>query len=443
MGAYIFGRETGAWTNLDTSYGQNTKKILSMLQQYIKRCFTHPGDATVSCLCSIYRKYWKFFARTTEEIFLTVSTLPAQYLCSTISIPAKHQSLLDSRAMPPKNSSRKAYPTIGRATSEALSQISSSPVHDASDRDSTDELTLGVDTAMIRKTVISIEDDTYSDEADDFEHDDDVEATQQIIEELNAEAIAEQRAANFDNALSEGLDDTHINVLSEDSRPSYLQVCQQMQDEMFPSQTHLKKLMGVWELDILHREHECYNIHLFTDLRPSKLYERRYPTLVYGYGTVRVRTLCDKASTVWRWLTLENVKYVCAPQVTNHRLGLGALPIAAHYHLPVPWGMGTETSDNVGDGFLSISSGVGCALGRLDQGGRKVWALRTYDETVEDMPGDKKEDTEHDEQEESVRRRWFGWGEGRTGGGIVTGKRGREENEEVSPSLDLPTRMLD
>lgn len=160
---------------------------------------------------------------------------------------------------------------------------------------------------------------------------------------------------------------------------SYLQECKDMHDELFPNQKQQKNEMGTWELDLLHQEHECYNIYLFNTLRPSAEHERQYPSQIFGYGQVSIRVLDDKDSTQWNELVLEDVKYVVPardinPNTATHRVGRWALPEGTHLHLP------KGRQGQCGDGFLSIADDDGCALGRLNQGGRQIWALRTYNE---------------------------------------------------------------
>lgn len=132
--------------------------------------------------------------------------------------------------------------------------------------------------------------------------------------------------------------------------------------------------MGIWELDLHHDSHECYNTFLFTTRRPAPEYEQQYRSGVFGRGTIEVRAVYLKASTSWETFTLENVRHTqAAPQENNHRIGIRGLPFGANAHLLRPMTIG-----DAGDGFMSISRDSGCAVGRINQGSRKIWALRTY-----------------------------------------------------------------
>lgn len=191
---------------------------------------------------------------------------------------------------------------------------------------------------------------------------------QKIIDAIAKEADQEEQI----DELSGVMETTSVsNTNVEDN--AYLRDCRRLQDQQF-KQKHLRNRLGKWELDLLHKEHECYNAWLFKTLRPSSLEERMAAAPIYGYGTVQLRVICDKDSSQWKLLTLDNVKFILARQDTNHRVGLGALPDTTHLHLPEPTIFGDQ-----GDGFLSIATNVGCALGRVDQGGRKIWMLRTFD----------------------------------------------------------------
>lgn len=156
----------------------------------------------------------------------------------------------------------------------------------------------------------------------------------------------------------------------------WLRSCCDKQVMLYGQLEHAEEKMGIWELDLLHDEHECYNAFLFSTLRPSSIQEQNSPARVFGYGTVELRVRYDKASTTWKPMTLHNVRYVqAAPRENNHRVGLGALPELTNLHLPEPTALGDQ-----GDGFLSIDNEVGCALGRINQGGRKIWTLRTHED---------------------------------------------------------------
>jgi len=158
--------------------------------------------------------------------------------------------------------------------------------------------------------------------------------------------------------------------------PDWLAICRQKQDEMYPREQEDRNKMGVWELDLHHQEHECYNAHLFTYLEESSDAEQKSAACIYGRGTVAIHTLYDKESTDCRTISIPNVKFILQPQDTNHRLGAIALPEGTHLHLP------NLNCSNHGDGFLSFDDSLGCALGRLSQGGRKFWSLRTYDPPI-------------------------------------------------------------
>lgn len=156
---------------------------------------------------------------------------------------------------------------------------------------------------------------------------------------------------------------------------TWLRECCEKQEESYGMPDHGWDIMGTWELDLLHHQHECYNAFLFKTLRRSSIGDQNSPAKVLGYGRVELRVRFDKESTTYLTLTLDNVKYVQgAPHENNHRIGLDALPKSTNLHLPRLTTLGDQ-----GDGFLSIDNMTGCALGRIDQGSRKIWALRTYD----------------------------------------------------------------
>lgn len=156
---------------------------------------------------------------------------------------------------------------------------------------------------------------------------------------------------------------------------TWLQWCREQQVTLYGQMDHAKDRMGIWELDLLHHQHECYNAFLFSTLQPSSVEEQNSPARVFGYGTVNLKVRYDKASTTWTPMTLHNVKYLQAsPYDHNHRVGLAALPKMTNIHFPKP-----TVSDDQGDGFLSIDNEIGCALGRVEQGSRKIWTLRTLD----------------------------------------------------------------
>lgn len=208
------------------------------------------------------------------------------------------------------------------------------------------------------------EQDDQSDEEESTMHwQESGEVTKKTFKERDLHAHVDQ--------LSHELKGSLLDV-TQSAPDSWLEKCRKAQDLKFPHQVHQKYQQGIWELDLLHKEHECYNAHLFATLEPSTMEERRLPAPVFGYGRVTLRVHDAKTSSQSKFLSLENVKYIQAPQSVNHRVGLGALPETVHLHLP-----DTTVFDVQGDGFLSISNGVGCALGLVDQGGRRVWKLRT------------------------------------------------------------------
>lgn len=328
--------------------------------------------------------------------------------------------------MPPKRPPR-GRPSAAKTASEDFS----SPTDTDGASGSEDELAVHVDVDGILKPIESVE---------QREDDASSEVAQQIINDLSAEADADRI-----DVLSEDVENIHRvdtsrqNTNHPDSI-SWLRKCQEIQDHMFPDQQDQKKKMGIWELDLLHQGHECYNAYLFTSLTPSSAHEQSYPNLVYGYGTISLHVICDKDTDQWTELAFDNVRYVRPmfdnnPYNANHRIGRGALPRSTHLHLP-HGPQGSKTAD----GFLSIADGVGCALGRLDQGGRRTWALRTFDGSVP---------TVVPSTTLSLRRpSGFGWfsfgqGSGNATGRNRHGKRDRGvDDDEVGCSLVPQTTLL-
>lgn len=262
-------------------------------------------------------------------------------------------------------------------------------------------------------------DNEHDGEHGNSHNDTDWVASQQFINQLAGEANVHAKVDEISNQLNSSSLTTNKTL-----NDSWLERCRRAQDSKFPHQKYLKHQQGIWELDLLHQEHECYNAHLFTKLRPSTLQEQQLPAPVFGYGTVVLKTHDDRLGAQWKSLTLNNVKYIQSPQNTNHRVGLGALPSTLHLHLP-----SSATSGDPGDGFLSIADGIGCALGLIDQGGRRVWKLRTLD--VQDT---KKAPV-------ATKGFLFGWGEG--GRAQLSKKRHHEDDDsEVSKrSLCLETEL--
>lgn len=206
---------------------------------------------------------------------------------------------------------------------------------------------------------------------DHTDHSEDINwaSSQQFINDIAEEAEIHGKVGDLADEMNAS---SLTTVTGTDD--AWLRQCQQTQDAKFKDQRHLKHQQGIWELDLTHNRHECYNAYLFKSLRPSPLEERNLPAPILGYGTVELKVHYDKSSTQWNILSLENVAYIQARQDSNHRVGLEALPNGIHLLLPPPAMFGDQ-----GDGFLSIATGIGCPLGQINQGGRKAWKLRTLD----------------------------------------------------------------
>lgn len=198
------------------------------------------------------------------------------------------------------------------------------------------------------------------------------------LEDCPIEAVTFKRVRFSTSPILTGTLEPRGNSIpgaTQESPQAWLKKCREQQVELYGPLKHAEDEMGTWELDLHHDRHECYNAFLFTTMEPSSDREQESSSRVFGHGTVEIKVIYDKVSNQWQRFTLDNVRYVqAAPQENNHRVGIKGLFYGARVHLPKLTAAGDQ-----GDGFVSLSGDSGCAVGRINQGNRKIWALRTYD----------------------------------------------------------------